>query len=243
MKPMQHVMIHNVQDKLFNLDLNNYRLTFDDGLFSQYYYFPKLKQFSDTFIFFITTSFIQDGKSRGKYGGTELPYVKSKNYMYDRFVLGKKDHFMKSDEVKWLAGQKGVTIGAHSHFHDIILTSDPLKKKLSPWKLFRCPAGEDSTGFNRRSKLAFQGYVYENGRLIERTDTQWMDYIRYDTESALDWFEKKLGIFPESYCFPFNEYNEKLLNSLKSFGFKHFYNGRPGSFKEVIPRIDIDRLL
>jgi peptidoglycan/xylan/chitin deacetylase (PgdA/CDA1 family) len=240
---MHHVMIHNVRRKMFDIGLPNYRMTFDDGLFSQYYYFPEIRKYGDIFIFFLTTSLIGDGRMRSRYDGTELPYVKSGAYMFDAFVLQETGHFMRTAELKWLASQPGVILGLHSHFHDIVLTTDPPKKPLSQWKLLHCPAGAEGAKMNRRSKLAFKGYTLENGHLVERTETQWMDYVRYDTESALNWFDRHLGVFPESYCFPFNEYNETLLNLLKTFGFKKFYNGRPGPYPEVIPRVDIDTLL
>ena len=42
MKP--YLMIHDIRKEYFDLDLDQYRLTFDDGLFSQYYYFPLLNK-------------------------------------------------------------------------------------------------------------------------------------------------------------------------------------------------------
>jgi hypothetical protein len=55
--------------------------------------------------------------------------------------------------------------------------------------------------------------------------------------------ENHLGTAPELYCFPFNEYNEKLISILKTFGFKQFFAARPGQISEVAGRKDIDRLI
>ena len=72
MKP--YLMIHDWRREYFDLDLDQYRLTFDDGLFSQYYYFPLLKNHPDKLIFFITTSFIKPGKARPQFSGAHLDH-------------------------------------------------------------------------------------------------------------------------------------------------------------------------
>ena len=40
---MKILTIHDVRKEYLNLNLVDYRLTFDDGLFSQYYYFQLFK--------------------------------------------------------------------------------------------------------------------------------------------------------------------------------------------------------
>jgi hypothetical protein len=45
------------------------------------------------------------------------------------------------------------------------------------------------------------------------------------------------------YCFPFNEYNEKLISILESFGFRKFFAARSGKSTEVRGRVDIDSLV
>ena len=54
-------MIHDIRKEYFELSLNQYRLTFDDGLFSQYYYYPLYKNHTERLTYFIATSFIQPG--------------------------------------------------------------------------------------------------------------------------------------------------------------------------------------
>jgi len=241
------LMIHNIRKEFFDLELENYRLTFDDGLFSQYYYYPLFRKFANEPIFFIAPSFIQPGKARSVFDGEQhLGYAKSKKYMYDAFISGVFHHFMTIEEIQRISEEENVKIGAHSHFHDVILTRRfPHKKKpLSRWKLERYPYYSESmkSRFSIRSKLAFQGYEYHNGRCVQRSEAEWLDYIKYDTETCLKWFEKCLGFTPTMYCFPFNEYNERLISSLKSFGFNEFYNARPGTDGNIYPRLDIDKL-
>jgi len=245
MKP--YLMIHDIRKEYFDLDLDQYRLTFDDGLFSQYYYFPLLKNHPRELTFFITTSFIQPGPARRQYAGEYLSHLKTKKYAYRAFIENRFDHFMTLEEIQELSAQSNVHIGVHSHFHDVILsrTHASKKKPPSPWKLARFGnrpeiATED---LSIRSKLAFQGYYFKDDMLIRRSETQWEDYIKYDTQLCVNWIQDNLGFAPDLYCFPFNEHNQKLISILKTFGFKQFFSARPGKSTEVNGRIDIDSLV
>jgi hypothetical protein len=244
---METLMIHDIRKEYFDLNLNPYRLTFDDGLFSQYYYFPLLKSHPGELTYFITTSFIKPGTARDMYAGEYLPYIKSKKYMYRTFIEGKFDHFMTVEELQSISSQTNVKIGVHSHFHDVILTrTHPRKRKShSKWKLKRFQHLPDMSGeaLSIRSKLAFQGFNQRDGLLVRRSETEWEDYIKYDTELCMRWVADNLGFAPELYCFPFNEYNEKLVSILKSFGVKKFFAARSGKSSEVRGRLDIDSLV
>jgi len=244
---METLMIHDIRKEYFDLNLDQYRLTFDDGLFSQYYYSPLLKDQPGKLTYFITTSFIKPGKTRSMFSGEYISYLKSKKYSYRTFIEGKFDHFMTIEELQAISNRTNVRIGVHSHFHDVILTrTHPRKRKpISKWKLERFQNLPDMSGENLsiRSKLAFQGFNYRGGLLKRRSEGQWEDYIKYDTELCLQWMENHLGSAPELYCFPFNEHNEKLISILKTFGFKQFFAARPGQSSEVAGRTDIDRLI
>jgi len=91
--------------------------------------------------------------------------------------------------------------------------------------------------------LAYQGFSFSKGTVVKRPKTEWLDYIKYDTESCLSWFEKHLGYQPSAYCFPFNEYTPMLVEILKSYGFNCFYNGKSGDNNHVFTRMDIDTLV
>ena len=244
---MEYLMIHDIRKEYFDLNLDQYRLTFDDGLFSQYYYFPLLKSQPGKLTYFITTSFIKPGKTRSMFSGEYISYLKSKKYSYRTFIEGKFDHFMTLEEIQKLSDQSNVQIGVHSHFHDVILTrTHPRKRKaLSKWKLERFQNRPDMTreDLNIRSKLAFQGVKFSDGLLMRRAEVEWEDYIKHDTELCLRWMEDNLGFRPDWYCFPFNEHNEKLIAILKTYGFKKFFAARPGKNTEVLGRTDIDSLV
>ena len=75
---MTTLVIHDVIKDYFELNLAAYTLTFDDGLFSQYYYYPLLGPVDSPKIFFIITSFIKPGKARERYNGE---FIKSHIYL------------------------------------------------------------------------------------------------------------------------------------------------------------------
>jgi hypothetical protein len=244
---MENLMIHDVRMAYFDLPLERFRLTFDDGLFSQYYYYPLLSSHPEMLTYFITTSFIRPGEARPVFDGEPIAYLKPAAYGHRAFVAGDFSCFMTVEELRFLASRPNVRIGAHSHFHDIILTDVlPSKTKpASPWKVQRFAHVPERLreGLAMRSRLAFQGFEYRQGRLVLRSEGQWEEYIRRDTELCLQWFARHLGRTPDAYCFPFNEYTPKLLEMLRRFGFKEFYAARARGHSGINGRTDIDSLL
>jgi len=241
-------MIHDIRQEYFDLNLDQYQLTFDDGLFSQYYYYPLYKNHAERLTYFIATSLIQPGKARSMYAGEYITYgLKPKKYMYRSFIENNFDHFMTVEEIQELSVKSNVQIGVHSHLHDVIPTRTHSRKRkpLSKWKLERFQNSPEifRQDLSIRSKIAFQGFNYQEGLLYRRSAAEWEDYIKYDTELCIKWVEDHLGFTPDMYCFPFNEHNEKLISILKAFGFKKFFAARSGNNSEVLGRIDIDSLI
>jgi hypothetical protein len=145
--------------------------------------------------------------------------------MYDFWVRGRNAAFLRVDEVRWLMDHAKVVVGAHSHLHDVVLTDIPPKKPNSPWKRARLPGLPEAiyTSCGIRSRLAKVGVHWENGTLVPRTRSQWERDVRRDTEQCLAWFDKHLGLRPESYCFPFNEFSDDLVVLLQAYGFHPFF--------------------
>lgn len=244
---MKTLMIHDIRPEYFDLPLDQYHLTFDDGLYAHYYYLPLLEKHPSTLFFFIATDFIQPGAARKMFEGQYRPYLKSKRYMYQAMIENQRDFYMTVGEVQRLARRSNVVVGAHSHYHDVILTRTHSSKRKPPseWKLARFAGIDDPSakGFSIRSRLAFQGYDVEEKKITRRSRAQWEDYIKRDTENCLQWFETHLGFSPDSYCFPFNEYSTPLVTTLQAYGFKHFFGARATQNNLLRPRMDIDRLL
>jgi peptidoglycan/xylan/chitin deacetylase (PgdA/CDA1 family) len=240
-------MIHDLRKEYFDLFLEKYRLTFDDGLYSQYYYYPLLRDRSEPLTFFITTSLIGEGPTRTQFDGRFLDPRETGVYSFRAFIEGDHQDFMTLEEVRFLAEQPNVRFGAHSHFHDLILTDVHPRhpRPVSPWKLARFHKIPETLrrGLSIRSRLAFQGFEFRNGRLVARSEKEWLDYIRRDTDLCLEWFARFLGQNPTAYCFPFNEYSPALIAVLRSFGFREFYASGSPKDASIIGRMDIDLLL
>jgi len=136
---MDVLMIHDVRKDYFDLPLDRYRLTFDDGLFSQYYYYPLLRDHAEPLTFFITTALIREAPARPRFTGRFLEYMKTGVYSFRAHIEKDLKGFMTLEEVRFLAEQPNVRLGAHSHFHDLVLTDvHPRKPKpVSPWKSAR----------------------------------------------------------------------------------------------------------
>ena len=116
-------MVHEITcDKLFTLPLEDYILTFDDGLYSQYYHFDKIKKINTEKIFFISSGILAE-----KEQSTEFP---SCSLAHEKAFAGNKEDFMTLDQVKELMQDPQVTIGAHSHSHRDLNQFDKLFDKL-----------------------------------------------------------------------------------------------------------------
>ncbi|MCU0590545.1 MAG: polysaccharide deacetylase family protein [Desulfobacterales bacterium] len=244
---MDVVMFHDLRREHFALPLDHCRLTFDDGLFSHYYYLDLFRSHLNALTFFITTSFIRDGKARPVFSGRYIEYREASFHtqraMIDRDFSG----FMTVEEVQHLAARPNVRIGAHSHFHDVTLTDVHPKKirPTSPWRFKRFPQvpADQLRTVSIRSRLAFQGLEFRGGRLQPRSEADWEDFIRRDTERCLEWFARHLNHQPDLYGFPFNEYSPRLIAMLKGYGFKEFYAGSSVKHAEVIGRTDAEELV
>jgi len=244
---MDVVMFHDLRREHFELPLDRYRLTFDDGLYSHYYYLNRFESHPNALTFFITTSFIRDGKARPVFNGRYIEYREASFHTQRAMIEGDFSGFMTVEEVQHLAAQPNVRIGAHSHFHDVTLTGVHPKRTrpTSPWRFKRfaqVPADQLRT-MSIRSRLAFQGCEFRDGRLQPRSEADWEDYIRRDTELCLEWFARHLNRRPELYGFPFNEYSPRLIAMLKGYGFKEFYAGSSVKHAEVIGRTDAEDLV
>jgi hypothetical protein len=107
MKPV--LMIHEIREEFFDLPLENYILTFDDGLFSQYYYYPQFKAIPTEKIYFISSGIVCDVKQNMEFPACHIAHEKA--------FAGNKEDYMTLDQIKELMKDPLVTIGAHGHSH------------------------------------------------------------------------------------------------------------------------------
>jgi len=107
MKPV--LMIHEIKEEFFDLPLENYILTFDDGLYSQYHYYPRFKEIPTEKIYFISSGIICNGSQ-----STEFPAC---HIAHDKAFQGNFEDYMTLDQIKELMKDPLVSIGGHSHVH------------------------------------------------------------------------------------------------------------------------------
>lgn len=110
-------MIHDVNERVLELPLENYILTFDDGLYSHFAYWNRLKEIDTRKIFFIATKLINKStKIR-----SEFPFIG-----HEEAMAGRKEGYMTLGELK-LMFQEGAEIGGHSHTHERFLTANLIR--------------------------------------------------------------------------------------------------------------------
>lgn len=106
------LMIHEVRDWMFKLPLKDYILTFDDGLYSQYYYLDKFKKIPTEKIFFISTGIVAEESVTQN---QEFPPCQEAHKRF--FKCGDTSNYMKWSQVKEIYNSENCFIGGHSHEH------------------------------------------------------------------------------------------------------------------------------
>lgn len=105
-------MIHEIQPWMLRSELENYVLTFDDGLYSQYYYLDFFKKLKTTKIFFISTDIIcpENQKQNENFPPCAIAHE-------DFFKNGNATNYMKWSQIHEILNTPECFIGGHSHAH------------------------------------------------------------------------------------------------------------------------------
>lgn len=106
---MLHEINEAVLDKLLKISSPNYILTFDDGLYSQYYYWPEIKKIPVKKIFFISSGILSNGQQSTTFPTCQEAHEKAFN--------GNFEDYMTTDQVKELLEDPLVEVGGHGHSH------------------------------------------------------------------------------------------------------------------------------
>jgi hypothetical protein len=121
MKPV--LMIHEVKETLFDLPLEDYILTFDDALYSQYYYWPNIKNINTDKYFFVSSNiYCKEGQQNLDFPTCEQAHAKART--------GNFEDYMTIEQLKELALDPSVTIGGHGHDHIDLSEIHGLQKKI-----------------------------------------------------------------------------------------------------------------
>jgi peptidoglycan/xylan/chitin deacetylase (PgdA/CDA1 family) len=113
----------NLPKQIFNFPLQKYMLTFDDGLFSQYYYWPVLKTIKTRKILSIATDFIDSGSLRKQFKVRKPEYLIFPNTFESMKLYkenGDRSNYMRVEELKIICERlitENVEIGGHGHKH------------------------------------------------------------------------------------------------------------------------------
>lgn len=110
MKPV--LMIHEMREEFFKLPLQDYTLTFDDGLYSQYYFLEDIKKIKTTKIFFISTDIVA---SESIEQSTDFPECAAAHYKASHIC--NTEDYMKWSQIREIHNTEDCYIGGHSHRH------------------------------------------------------------------------------------------------------------------------------
>ena len=110
------LLIHEITEDILQLDLSKYILTFDDGLYSQYFYWNLLKDIPTTKIFFISSGAIRlEETLRPQFAGNHVKFPTHTDALASWFK-GDREPYMTLGELKKMRDE-GAIIGAHGHMH------------------------------------------------------------------------------------------------------------------------------
>tara|TARA_R110000744_G_scaffold88570_1_gene172646 strand:- start:772 stop:1302 length:531 start_codon:yes stop_codon:yes gene_type:complete len=111
MKPI--LIIHEFEERFFDLPLDQYTLTFDDGLYTQYVFLEELKNIKTKKYFFISSGIVcpENIEQNGEYIICNEAHKKAFN--------GDYTNYMKWSQIKEIDESDDCYIGCHSHFHNI----------------------------------------------------------------------------------------------------------------------------
>ncbi|WP_412463058.1 polysaccharide deacetylase family protein [Halobacteriovorax sp. RT-2-6] len=123
------LMIHEVYEWMLNLDLSEYIITFDDGLYSQYKYLEHFLKFDTPKIFFISTNIISpEDEIQNK---ETIPCARAHELFFKNKVT---NNYMKWSQIKEIANTANCYIGGHSHKHKDLRKNISLKELHSHLK-------------------------------------------------------------------------------------------------------------
>lgn len=119
------LMIHEFKESFLDLPLEDYILTFDDGLYSQYQYINELQKIPTQKIFFISTGIICPEDQLQ----SSTPITCSE--AHKKAFNGNFEDYMTWDQIRHLHSLPDCTIGAHSHSHTHLDSFKSLSEKSS----------------------------------------------------------------------------------------------------------------
>lgn len=98
-----------MREEFLTLPLQDYILTFDDGLYSQWCFLDELSAIDTPKYFFISTKYISGGVQSLNFPCSEHAHEKARCGIYE--------DFMTVDQIKQVICTPGCEVGGHGHAH------------------------------------------------------------------------------------------------------------------------------
>jgi peptidoglycan/xylan/chitin deacetylase (PgdA/CDA1 family) len=169
-------------------------------------------------------------------------YLKEHNYK----VVNSKTLLKMAKEGKNI--DKYVSFQIDDSFKSFYKNGFPLFKKFHyPFTLFVYVEGTDKHfGDFMTWKMIKEVRKYGDVQLHSYTHphltTLTNEEIIKDTKKAFDIFTKNMGYSPDSYAYPYGEYDKRVQKVLVGFGFKYIYNQNEGGINKNTSFIDVPRI-
>jgi poly-beta-1,6-N-acetyl-D-glucosamine N-deacetylase PgaB len=123
-------------------------------------------------------------------------------------------------EIKEMYDSGLVDFQSHTHnSHDYVFINPQLKKG---------------------SKLAYK--IYDKSTNKYESEKDYVNRIKNDLATSREIIYKYVGVYPDILCFPFGQYNKRVIVVGKSVGFKYFVTTQPGYNKENSHSIKVFRI-
>ena len=230
-------MIHDIDKWMLNYMSNDNTYSYDDSLFSHYYYIDQISQYSCKLN--ITTNYIQFNKLRTRFTNTNeyLEFETCSEYM-SKYTANNKSMMMNLDELLYIfENYPGVEIVAHSHYHEPTILSCGINNKKN-WKDQHFININPKLNNMLKTKIKFKygsrlANIGVDEYINNRNKSDMIDFIHKDTNKMLEWFNKYLNYIPTSYCFPWNQSNDIFINIWKEYGFTTFYGSERQDISEL----------
>lgn len=104
-------MVHEIEPWMFELDLSSFDLiTFDDGLYSQYFFMNEFLKYNIPLKYFISTNIVSPGKQTMEFPSCRVAHERF-------FKNGDTSNYMTWKQIQKIHNTPNCTIGGHSHYH------------------------------------------------------------------------------------------------------------------------------
>jgi peptidoglycan/xylan/chitin deacetylase (PgdA/CDA1 family) len=118
-------MIHEVDERLFELPLSQYVLTFDDGLYTQYKYIDRICNINTDKFFYISSGIVCENIDK-----QSQEFIRCSEAHEKVLKFKNKENYMTWEQIKEIDNRPRCHIGAHSHSHQTFKHGTPTVKYI-----------------------------------------------------------------------------------------------------------------